>query len=111
MMLTGTSAGRLRRPVAGHGPGAVRLVLPCLSDRSLQVHAAEVLDMPFNAVVAHWAAVIRADVKLYGRAARILSLPAVHGPTTARPPLPLAEGAARRVGALSAPCRALQHSV
>jgi hypothetical protein len=56
-----------------YGPGTVRLVLPCLSDRSLQAHAAEVLDMPFDAVVAHWAAVIRADVKLYARAARILA--------------------------------------
>jgi len=55
-----------------YGPGTVRLVLPCLLDRSLQAHAAEVLDMPFDAVVAHWAAVIRADVKLQGRAARIL---------------------------------------
>jgi hypothetical protein len=51
----------------------VRLVLPCLLDRSLQAHAAEVVDMPFDAVVAHWAAVIRADVNLHARAERILS--------------------------------------
>jgi hypothetical protein len=56
-----------------YGPGTVRLVLPCLLDRSLQAHAAEVLDMPFDAVVAHWAAVIRADVQLNARAARLLS--------------------------------------
>jgi len=56
-----------------YGPGTVRLVLPCLLDRSLQAHAAEVLGMPFDAVVAHWAAVIRADVQLHARAARIVS--------------------------------------
>jgi hypothetical protein len=56
-----------------YGPGTVRLVLPCLLDRSLQAHAAEVLDMPFDAVVVHWAAVIRADVNLHAQAARILS--------------------------------------
>jgi hypothetical protein len=55
-----------------YGPGTVRLVLPCLLDRSLQAHAAEVLDMPWDAVVRHWAAVIRADVHLHARAARLL---------------------------------------
>jgi hypothetical protein len=42
-----------------YGPGTVRLVLPILLDPALHDRAAELLGMPFTAVVDHWAAVIR----------------------------------------------------
>ena len=56
-----------------YGPGTVRLVLPTLLDPSLHAHVAEVLGMPFDAVLDHWAAVIRNDVQLHARAAQFLT--------------------------------------
>jgi hypothetical protein len=56
-----------------YGPGTVRLVLPVLLDASLHDHVAEVLSMPFDAVLDHWAGVIRADTQLYARARQLLT--------------------------------------
>ena len=55
------------------GPGTVRLVLLALLDASRHDHAAEVLGMPFAAVLDHWAAVIRADTQLHAQARQLMT--------------------------------------
>ena len=56
-----------------YGPGTVRLVAPALLDPSVQKHVAEVLGMSFDAVVDHWATVIREDVRLRARIAPLVA--------------------------------------
>jgi len=56
-----------------YGPGTVRIVLPTLLDDPLHDHVAEVLGMPFDAVLDHWAAVIAAEIGLHARARRLLA--------------------------------------
>jgi hypothetical protein len=45
-----------------YGPGTVRLVLPVLLDPALRDDVAQVLGMPFDEVVEHWAALMRDTV-------------------------------------------------
>jgi hypothetical protein len=47
-----------------YGPGTVRLVLPALLDPARRDEVVAVLGIPFDAVMDHWAAVIRYHVEL-----------------------------------------------